>query len=79
MKLTIHYDIIYYGLVHSPNFGEDKAHRLLNDLKDEVKAMYKGNVGFMLKQSNLEKNCLDKFLRAKITKIVENYNTKISS
>ena len=41
--------------------------------------MYKGNVGFMLKQSNLEKNCLDKFLRAKITKIVDNYNTKISS
>ena len=33
----------------------------------------------MLKQSNLEKNCLDKFLRAKITKIVDNYNTKISS
>jgi hypothetical protein len=41
--------------------------------------MYKGNVGFMLKQSNLEKNCLDKFLRVKITKICDNYNTKISS
>ena len=25
MKLTIHYDVIYYGLVHSPNFGEDKG------------------------------------------------------
>ena len=51
----------------------------MNDVKEEVKTMYKGNVGFMLKQSNLEKNCLDKFLRAKITKIVDNYNTKISS
>lgn len=79
MKMTVHYDIIFYGLVHSPNFGEDKAQRLLNDVKEEVKAMYKGNVGFMLKQSNLEKNCLDKFLRVKITKICDNYNTKISS
>ena len=77
--MLIHYDVIYYGLVHSSNFGEDKGQRLLNDVKDEVKAMYKGNVAFMLKQSNLEKNCLDKFLRAKITKIVDNYNTKISS
>jgi hypothetical protein len=25
MKMTVHYDIIFYGLVHSPNFGEDKA------------------------------------------------------
>jgi len=79
MKMLIHYDVIYYGLVHSSSFGEDKGQRLLNDVKEEVKAMYKGNVGFMLKQSNLEKNCLDKFLRAKITKIVDNYNTKISS
>jgi hypothetical protein len=79
MKLLIHYDVIYYGLVHSPNFAEDKGQRLLNDVKEEVKTMYKGNVGFMLKQSNLEKNCLDKFLRVKITKIIDNYNTKISS
>jgi hypothetical protein len=49
MKMLIHYDVIYYGLVHSPNFGEDKGQRLLADVKEEVKAMYKGNVGFMLK------------------------------
>ena len=49
MKLLVHYDTIYYGVVHSPNFGEDKGQRLLNDLKEEVKAMYKGNVAFMLK------------------------------
>ena len=41
--------------------------------------MYKGNVQFMLKQSNLERNCLDKFLRSKVTKIIDNYSTNISS
>lgn len=41
--------------------------------------MYKGNVSFMFKQNNLERNCLEKFLKAKINKIVENYNTSISS
>ena len=25
MKMLIHYDVIYYGLVHSSNFGEDKG------------------------------------------------------
>lgn len=41
--------------------------------------MYKGNVGFMFKQTNLERNCLDKFLRIKINKIIDNYSTSISS
>ena len=41
--------------------------------------MYKGNVAFMFKQTNLERNCLDKFLRPKITKILDNYSTSISS
>ena len=48
-------------------------------MREEVTKMYKGNVSFMFKQTNLERNCLDKFLRGKINKIIENYNTAISS
>jgi hypothetical protein len=48
-------------------------------MKEELRKMYKGNVSFMFKQSNLERNCLDKFLRAKVSKIIENYNTSINS
>jgi hypothetical protein len=33
----------------------------------------------MLKQTNLERNCLDKFLKPKISTILDNYNTSISS
>ena len=41
--------------------------------------MYKNNVSFIFRQSNLERNCFDKFLGAKVTKILDNYNTSISS
>ena len=41
--------------------------------------MYKGNVQFMLKQTNLERNCLEKFLKPKVQVTLENYNTSISS
>ena len=41
--------------------------------------MYKGNVSFMFKQTNLERNCLDKFLRTKVNKVLDNYSTSISS
>jgi hypothetical protein len=33
----------------------------------------------MLKQTNLERNCLEKFLKSKINTILDNYNTCISS
>ena len=48
-------------------------------MRDKVKEMYKGNVSFIFKQSNLERNCFDKFLKAKVQTIVENYSTNISS
>lgn len=44
LNLHVHFDVIYYGLVSSENVGEEKAWRLLNDLKEEVKTIYKGNV-----------------------------------
>ena len=73
------FDTVYYGLVSSNDFSEDKAQKLLHSVKDEVKKMYKGNVQFMLKQTNLERNCLEKFLKPKVQVILENYNTSISS
>ena len=44
INLHIHFDIIYYGIVASSSFTEEKAQRLLNDLKEDVKGIYKGNV-----------------------------------
>ena len=41
LRLLIHYDVIYYGIIYSSSFGEDKAQRLLNDIKSEVTIMYK--------------------------------------
>lgn len=73
------FDTIYYGLISSNEFAEEKAQRLLSDVREEVKKMYKGNVQFMMKQTNLERNCLDKFLRPKVATLLENYNTNISS
>jgi hypothetical protein len=41
--------------------------------------MYKGNVEWLFKQSNVERNFLSKFMTPKVNKIIENYNTSISS
>lgn len=75
----MHYDTVYYGLITQSGFAEDKAQRAMADVKEEVRKMYKGNVSFMFKQTNLERNCLDKFLKPKMIKIIENYSTSISS
>jgi hypothetical protein len=79
LRLNIHYDTIYYGLISQGNYPEDKVHRFLNDIKEEVVKMYKNNVSFIFRQTNLERNCFDKFLSKKVPKIIENYNTSISS
>lgn len=79
MKLHIYYDVIYYGAVVNENFSPEKAQRLLADLKNEVVKMYKGNVDFIFKQTNVERNCLGKFLTPKVTKLVDNYSSSISS
>jgi hypothetical protein len=79
LKLHLHYDTIFFGLVSNESFGEEKANRLLKEVRDEVNGMYKNNLGYILVQTNLTRLCLDKFLRAKMIKIIENYNTNISS
>lgn len=44
MDLHIMYDTVYYGLVSTPEFSKEKAQRLLESVREEVKKMYKGNV-----------------------------------
>lgn len=78
-ELHFMYDTIYYGLITQDSYPHDKAQRLLNDVRAEVTKMYKGNVQFIFKQTNLVRNCLEKFLKPKVAKILENYNTSISS
>ena len=49
MNLHMMFDTVYYGLVSTEDFAEEKAQKLLQNVKEEVKKMYKGNVQFMLK------------------------------
>ena len=45
----------------------------------EVSKMYYGNIEKILKQTNLERNCMKPFIGGKVSKIVENYKSVISS
>lgn len=48
LKFHLHYDCIFFGLISNSSFGEDKAHRLLKDVRDEVNTMYKNNLSYIL-------------------------------
>jgi len=41
--------------------------------------MYKGNIEAIFTQTNLERNCLERYIKGKVSKIVENYKSVISS
>jgi len=79
MRLYVAFEVVYYGIITQETFGEDKAFRLLNQVKSEVSSMYKGNVEFMLRQSNLERNCLSKFINSKVNKILDSYRSNIKN
>ena len=49
MKLFLHFDTVYYGIISQDTFDEAKAFRLLNDIKQIITEMYKGNVDLMLR------------------------------
>ena len=49
MKLHIHYDVIYYGLVSNDQFTEEKAQALLAEVKEIIVKKYRGNISYMLK------------------------------
>ena len=79
LHLHLHYEEIYYGLIAPEKLSEDKAQRLLQDLKEEVRKLYKGNVSYMKRQTNLENNCMSKFMKSKVDVIIENYTSVTST
>ena len=79
LQLHMQFDVIYYGIITQQSFPPEKAQRILTEVKEMVRNLYKGNVEWMFKQSNVERNFLSKFMTPKVNKILENYNTSISN
>ena len=77
--MFILFDHVHFGCIADKSFNEDKAYRFLGDIKDQLSNVYKGNLSFILRQSNLTANCYDKMFKPNFTKVLENYNTGISS
>lgn len=78
LQLHLHYEDIYYGLIAPESLPEPKAQRLLGEVKEEVRKLYKGNVQYMRRQNNLEHNCMSKFISPKVDVIIENYGSVTS-
>eukprot|EP00347_Sterkiella_histriomuscorum_P019201 403342551 len=60
-------------------YPQEKIYRFLEDIRKEFSAIYKGNLNFIFKQTNLTPNCYDKPFKAAFNKVQENYNTGISN
>lgn len=73
------FNTVYFCFVTDLNFGEDKAQRMAADLHVELSKMYKGNLEFIRKQSNLKPNVFDKVFKSNFTKVLENYQTAIKT
>mmetsp|Transcript_15518 Transcript_15518/g.11300 ORF Transcript_15518/g.11300 Transcript_15518/m.11300 type:complete len:88 (+) Transcript_15518:164-427(+) len=78
-KMFVHFSTIYFGCVADDSYNEEKAFRLLADLHTEFSKVYKGNLHLIQKQTNLTPNCFDKMFKPNFQKVIENYNTGISS
>ena len=79
LKLSIFFSTIYFGCVTDGDYAEDKLYRFLDDIKKEFSGIYKGNLSFIFKQTNLTPNCFDKAFKTAFTKVHDNYNTGISN
>lgn len=44
LKLHLHHDVIYFGMVTLQSYNEDKAQKLLLEVRDLVNTMYKNNM-----------------------------------
>lgn len=63
LKIITYFSVVYFGCVVDDSYSEDKAYRFLEDLKGEFSKIYKGNLQFIMKQTNLTPNCYDKLFR----------------
>ena len=79
MKLTLLYSTIFFGCLTDNDYSEEKLFRFLSDIKKEFGGIYKGNLPFIFKQTNLTPNCYDKVFRGACIKVHDNYNTGISN
>ena len=77
--MSVFFSTIYFGCLTDQNYPEDKLKRFLEDIKRDFSAIYKGNLSFIFKQTNLTPNCYDKAFKAACTKVHDNYNTGISN
>lgn len=79
LKLSLLFSTVYFGCVTDSDYPEDKLYRFLEDLKKEFSSIYKGNLSFIFKQTNLTPNCYDKPFKTAFNKVHDNYNTGISN
>ena len=78
-KIVTFFQVIYFVCVVDSSYSDQKAMKFLTDLKNEFAKIYKGNLSFIKKQTNLTPNCYDNMSKSNFQKVIENYNTGIST
>jgi len=79
LKLSVLSNTVYIGCVTDAGFSEDKAARLLEDLRAEFSKMYQGRLSLIKKQTNLTANVYDQPFKKGFQRIYDSYNTGISN
>lgn len=79
LKLSVLSHTVYLGCVSDASLSEEKAARLLEDLRGEFSKMYQGRLSLIRKQTNLTANVYDQPFKKAFTRVLDSYNTGISS
>ena len=72
------YNVAFFGIMTDLRYDRDKAKRYLNDLYAEMNAMYKNNIAFMKRQSNLKPFVYNQPFKSMFNKVADRYKTNIS-
>ena len=59
LKIFTYFSIVYFCCVVDESYSDEKGMKFLSDLKKELASMYKGNLQYIKKQTNLTPNCYD--------------------
>ena len=65
LKVHIKYDVIYFGLVAEDQFPEEKAQRMLEEVKNVVSTMFYNDLSKVYEHKGLERNSLGKIKQMK--------------
>lgn len=79
MKLNVLSNTVFFGVITDASYSDDKAGRLLNDIRGEFSKMYKGRLSLIKKQTNLTANVYDQQFKSQFQRIYDSYNTGISN